>query len=59
MNEIEKKTDTTTNLSHKNEEVIFMKQRKQWMVIALIILLAVLSVILFVTRIRSREKMGR
>lgn len=47
MNEIEKKTDTTTNLSHRNGEVIIMKQRKQWMVIALIIVLAVLSVILF------------
>lgn len=58
MNEIEKKTDTTTNLSHKKEEVIFMKQRKQWMVIALIIVLAVLSVILFCDTNQEQRKDG-
>ena len=59
MNGNWKKRQIYTNLSHKNEEVIFMKQRKQWMVIALIILLAVLSVILFCDTNQEQRKMGR
>ena len=58
MNEIQKKTDTTTNLSHRNGEVIFMKQRKQWMVIALVVILAVLSVILFCDTNEEQRKDG-